>query len=243
MALMYKEQKFHIHASHCDFQDNLRAGAALDFFQDLACGNAEEIGVGFERVKKLGYIWVVLYEQVEVATRLPRFGEEVVVKTWPKPRGRLEFEREYEICDSTGNVLLQGISNWVLMDIKKRTLARGEDVEFQGEYVPFTNYPQKQRRKLNLNLDSYEREYRYEVLLSDLDHNLHMNNAKYLDILYNMQEITAYKPWKKAEVAFLHEAKWKDEILVKEFTRENKKCYQGALEETPCFEAILTLED
>lgn len=243
MAVMYKEQKFHIHTSHCDFEDKLRAGSALDFFQDLACGNAEEIGVGFEQVKSLGYIWAVLYEQAEVVTRLPNFGEEVVVKTWPKPRGRLEFEREYEICDGMGNVLIQGISNWVLMDIKKRTLVRGENVEFQGEYVSFTNYPQKQKRKLNLKADSYEREYKYKVLLSDLDHNLHMNNAKYLDILYNMQEIQTYKPWKRVEIAFLHEAKWNDEILIREFTQDNAKCYQGFLGETPCFEAILTMED
>lgn len=242
MAMMYKEQEFNIHTTHCDFQDNLRPSAALDFFQDLACMNADETGVGFEHVRSLGYIWVVMYEQFEVITRIPKFGEKIIVKTWPKPRGRLEFEREYEICDVQGNLSIKGISNWTLVDINKRTISRAENVVFQGDYLNKTNYPEKQKRRLNLKSDNYDLEYHYKVLLSDLDHNLHMNNAKYLDIIYNMQGMNHYKLWKKVEIAFLHEARLNDEITIKHFHLDDKECYQGYVNGNACFEAIVYLE-
>lgn len=243
MAVMYKEQEFTIHTTHCDFLDFLRPYSVLDFFQDLASTNADEIGVGFDYIKSLGYIWIVLYEQFEVVKGIPKFGDTIIVKTWPKPKGRLEFEREYEIWDRHNNLLIKGISNWALMDIEKRCIVRGERVDFLGEYYLKTNYPEKQKRKLNLSVEPTANDYAYKVLLSDLDHNLHVNNAKYLDILYNMQTVEHYKKWKKVEVSFLHEAQLNDEIVIRQTTIENKDCYKGYLGDTPCFEAVIIWEE
>lgn len=243
MAIMQKELKFNIHTTQCDFKSYLRPYATLDFFQDLAWQHAEEIGVGFDQTYQAGCFWVVLYEQFEVVSRLPKFGEEVIVKTWPRPRGRLEFLREYEICDVLGNKLIQGISNWVLIDKTTRTITRGNDVSFNGEYLDKTNYTDKQKRKLNLNDENYSYVYEYKVGLSDVDQNMHMNNSKYLDIIYNMQNIDSYRLWKKVEIAFIHEAKLNDVIKVKHFVLENKDCYKGYVNDTACFEAILYWEE
>jgi len=43
VAIMYKENKFSIHTTHCDFKSYLRPCAALDFFQDMASSHAELI--------------------------------------------------------------------------------------------------------------------------------------------------------------------------------------------------------
>lgn len=244
MAIMFLEKKFVIHTTHTDFKDIIRPYAILDFFQDLAGIHAEQIGVGFEDIAKLGYIWVVLYEQYEVLQNLCKYGDEIIVRTWPKPRGRLEFEREYEICDSNGNLIIKGISNWALIDINKRTIAKANDVNFNGEFYQRTNYTDKQKRKLNLKPENIIKEYNHQVVLSDLDHNMHMNNSKYLDILYNMQNINDYKICKKVEIAFIHEAKLNDIINVKYYKDENNRdCYIGFIDDKTCFEAILTTEE
>lgn len=242
MGVMFKERIFNIHTNNCDIKGALRASATLDFFQDLAGTHASEIGVGYENITALGYIWVVMYEQFEIVSRFPKFGESVIVRTWPKPRGRLEFEREYEICDQNNTLLIRGIANWTLMDVKRRCIAKGSDVVFIGDYYDRTNYTDKQKRRLNLVDDTYDFEYSHKVCLSDLDRNLHMNNSKYLDILYNMQKLEAYKSAKKVEIAFLHEARLNDEIKVRHFKDGTKDCYKGYVNDEVCFEAILYLD-
>ncbi len=243
MAVMFKQEKFNIHTSFVDFIDQLRPSAALDFFQDLAATHAKEIGVGFDDVYALGYIWVVMYEQLEVVKRLPKVGEEILVKTWPKSRGKLEFEREYEICDLEDQTLIKGISNWVLLEKERHTLVKANNVNYIGENYPKTNYFEKQKRRLNLNDSIYPFVFSHKVTLSDLDHNMHMNNAKYLDIIHNMQNFDKYKTWKKFEIAFLHEAKLNEEIKVKHFQENGLDCYKGYVEEQPCFEAIAYWEE
>ena len=81
-----------------------------------------------------------MYENYEVVSRLPKLGEEVIIRTWPKPRNRLEFEREYEMLDVDNNLLVKGISNWCLIDINKRMISKALDVSFIGEYVSYTRY-------------------------------------------------------------------------------------------------------
>lgn len=239
MAVMFKELKFKVHTTQCDFKEYLRAYAALDFFQDLAWLHAEEIGVGYQDTLNHNLAWVVMYEQFEVVSRLPKFGETVIVKTWPKERGRLECLREYEICDENNNLMIKGISNWVLINIGKRTLSRGSEIKFNGEYLDKTNYPEKQKRKLDLNDEGIDYSYSYKVLLSDIDTNHHMNNSKYLDIIHNMQDMDSYKLWDKVEIAFIHEAKINDIINVKRFKDDNKDCYKGYVNDVACFEAIV----
>ena len=243
MAIMYKENKFSIHTTHCDFKSYLRPCAALDFFQDMASSHAELIGVGYDNIMSKGYFWVVLYEQMEVVSRLPLVHEDIIVKTWPKARYKLEFEREYEMCDLDGNVLVKGVSNWVLLDAKTRMISKATDVEFDGEYFDKANYLEKQKRKLNLNLDNYDVEYKHKVSLSDLDCNMHMNNAKYADIIFNMQKPEGYKLWKKLEIAFIKEARLNEEITVRHQIIDGNNCYKGYINDEPCFEAILYLED
>lgn len=244
MSLMEKEMDFFIHSSQCDFNDNLKISAAFDYFQDLAGMHADEIGVGFEPTYALGYYWVIMYEQIEVVKRIPKFGDKIIVKTWPKPRGRLEFEREYAIYDENKDLLVKAISNWVLIDINRRTISKAENIKFNGEYVAYSNYEGKQKRRLNLPDNEFDSYYTYTVGIEDLDHNQHMNNTRYLNKILNMQSFDNYKKWKKCEIAFLHEARLNDTIKIGHYKdEEGIDCYKGYINDQLSFEVKLYLED
>ena len=64
-------------------------------------------------------------------------------------------------------------------------------------------------------------EYDYKVHMTDLDHNLHLNNARYLDIVYNMMIENGKKEIKKCEIAYISEARLDDIIHVKYFKIDN----------------------
>ena len=97
MATMLKERDYYVHTSMVDTEDKIRPAAILDLYQDLAGVHAEELGVGYDACYKMGLFWVVLYEEFETNNLYIPFGSKVKVRTWPRGRNRLEFEREYEM--------------------------------------------------------------------------------------------------------------------------------------------------
>lgn len=240
MAIMLYEDQFQVHTSECDTKDKMRPAAVLDFFQDVASVHAEKLGVGFEDLLKLNLYWVILYEEFEFIKDVSWL-HKVKVRTWPKSRTRLEFEREYELRSMDDELLVKGISNWCVINTNSRKLERGDSVVFNGEYYDYTNYPEKLSRRLKISTENPDKEWDYTVLLTDLDHNLHLNNAKYLDIIYNMH--VTDKRCKKAQIAFVSEAHLNDIIHITYKKTIDGDCYIGTVNDKVCFQAILTMED
>ena len=240
---MKKTMDFFVHTKDVDHNDIIRPSAILDLFQDLAGLHAEELGVGYQDLRKLNYAWVVLYQQFEMK-KLPPYLDKVYLTTWPKPKGRLEYEREYLLKDSKGEVLGQGISNWIVIDLSTRSLVRSDKVNFNGEFETFTNYPEKCKRKLNLKVEDIIDEVDCEVTLEDIDHNGHMNNARYLSLIQNnFYGFDSKKYVRTAEISYIKEAKYKDIIKIKHFAYNGCQAYVGYIEDELCFECLLGEEE
>ncbi|MGM9970332.1 MAG: acyl-[acyl-carrier-protein] thioesterase [Anaeroplasma sp.] len=225
MAILYKTQNIFIRTKECDLNDYLRPASVLDYFQDIAGVHATELGLGYDNMLKNNLFWVILYEQFEVIKEIPKYSDEVEICTWPKQSSKLQMEREYVIKNHSGEILIKGISNWAVIDSRTRRLARADKIIFNGEYYPYTNYQDKQVHKLGLKCDNFRHTYEYKINLSDLDHNKHLNNARYLDIVYNMGIIN-HKKYKRVQIAFLHEAYLNDVIRVGHFVDiNNNDCF------------------
>lgn len=239
---MKKTMEFFIQTKDVDFNDVIRPNAILDMFQDAAGLHAKDLGVGYEEMLKKNYAWVVLYQKFELVKMFP-YLDTVLLNTWPKPKSRLEFFREYLITNQTGETLVKGISNWVVIDLNTRGLVRSDSIEFQGEYVSFTNYPEKCKRKLNLNSNLIEDTFEYMVQLEDIDHNGHMNNARYLNILQKyLFEFGCKKYMKDVEIAYIKEAKYKECINIGHFTVDGKEAFIGYVNGEVCFECLIGVD-
>ena len=225
-----------------DFNDMIRPTAILDIFQDAAGLHAKDLGVGYEMLKQKNYAWVVLYQKFEIMRKLP-YLDTVLIHTWPKPKNRLEFAREYLITDKKEEPLVKGISNWVVIDLNSRGLIRSDSIMFDGEYVEYTNYPERCKRKLSLDSSLIETYFDYIVSLDDIDHNGHMNNARYLNILQNyLFTFGSKKYMKTVEIAYLKEAKYKDHLRIGHFVIENKEAFIGYVNDEICFESLIGVD-
>ena len=237
---MFKNMNFFIHTRDLDKYDIIKPSAILEFFQDIAGIHADELGIGYETCKQKNLAWVVLYQRFEIV-KIPPSLTNVNVKTWPKPKERLEFQREYLIEDLDGQTLVKGISNWVVIDLVSRNLVRTDKIDFNGEYYNYTNYNQKSKRKLSLDDKLIENYFTYKVQYDDLDHNGHMNNAKYLNIVYNnLGDIKSYV--KNLEIAYIKEAKIDDCLKIGMYKVESQYFYIGFLNDEKCFECIIGVE-
>lgn len=243
MAVMYKSINYNVRERDVNFNDQIRPATVLDYFQDVAGIHATELGLGYEPMIKMNLFWVILYVTFDVVGEMPSFGQTIKINTWPKSQTRLEAEREYEIRDANDNLLIKGISNWCLINSETRRLEKADKLVFPGEYYDKTNYEGKCKRRLGLQPTNITAEYNYKVHLTDLDHNLHLNNARYLDIVYNMFVENGKKKYKKCEIAFISEARLNDIINVKYFKVDNKDCYQGFVNGDLSFEVVLEVEE
>jgi acyl-ACP thioesterase len=234
MALMYYERNYFVQTRDCDQYDNFKPSSVLDYFSDIASYHADMIGVGYKATLEMGLYWVVLFQEFEIMDNSVKPNDEIIISTWPSAHYKLEYERDFLITDINKKPIIKGRSNWVLIDVEKRMIKRANP-NFNGEMMDYRNYEEKSKRKLDLSSDVYIKEEDYVVRKTDLDHNLHMNNARYLDVVFNMVDFKA----KKVEIAFIKEARLGDTINVKYYKNENNHSFIGLIEGTKCFECVI----
>lgn len=226
-----------------DIHDIMKPVAILDIFQDVSGIHAEALKVGYQDLRALGYAWVVLYQEFEIVN-IPPYSREVEVVTWPKPKQRIEFEREFLMQSMEGVPLVKGISNWAVISLDDHRLVRASEVNFSGIYYDFTNYPEKTVRKLHLDATKIEDWFYHEVLYDDLDHNGHMNNARYVNIIYNHYPFYNHNQYiNKVRIAYIKEAKYLEKIKFGHYSLEDKEAYIGYINDELCFECIVEVKN
>lgn len=240
---MYKRITMPIQTKDVDINDYIRPSTVLDYFQDIAGIHANLLGLGADTMLDMGLLWIIIGERFDVVSRVPSYGEEITIVSWPKNQDKLFMEREYEIRDIHNELLITGISLWVLVNKDTHKLERADKAKFPGLYYENTNYNEVTKRKLNLCPKDIINEYDYKVCLTDYDHNKHLNNARYLDIIYNMYDKDYNLLFNSCEIAFHHEALQNEIIHVKHFKDGIYDCYCGYVGDELSFEVKMVLKE
>lgn len=179
-------KEYTLRGSDFDCFKQIKPSAVMDLFQEVAGQHAQLLGVGFSDMEAKGLLWVVLKVKYSVV-KAPKLYEKVSVLTWPLEQRRLDFQREYQIQDDNGEVLIKGTSQWAVIDKNTRKLTKAENVykNING-YCNDVNFAEKL-----LRIGDFEGE-KVSTVKSEFSHtdpNLHVNNAKYgdyvLDAIYN----------------------------------------------------------
>ena len=176
--MLYYEKKISLRVSDFDRFDRLTPQAALDIFQLVATEHAEKLGIGYGAMLAKNLFWVLVRCRYDLIKN-PAYCSDVIVKTWPKKEGRIDFDREYEITDEKGETLVTGTSKWCVVNAATRRISVGGEVRYgDREFYEKTAYPDGLGKIKDFPTDGFlsaAGRTRY----SDLDHNGHVNNAKY----------------------------------------------------------------
>lgn len=171
------EQKFYIYSYLVDDKQFLTLSYLMCFLQEAAWAHSNNVNVGWSFLQSKNMFWALtkFYLHIE---RLPKWEEEIFVKTWAKPVELIIHPRDFEVFDSNGNSIIKASSEWVILD---RTNFRPQKHVFDDEdrmiasiHAIETKIPKVQ--KLDLNDASVFN----KVLHSDIDMNQHVNNTRYL---------------------------------------------------------------
>ena len=209
MKIMKYSTKITLFASYFDYNDNLSTKSILNIFQDVAAIHAEELGVGYLAMLEKNLYWVLSRIKIDII-KMPKPNQTVIVETWPHVKGRIDFDRDLKISSENGETLIIGTSKWCVIDTINRTLQRTDNVNYNGEYCSLVNYAER-FTKINLPTQNLTSKFVHTVRFSDLDHNKHMNNTNYANLVLNAVNNKTYSHF---EINFNSECVLGNEINV-----------------------------
>lgn len=176
MSSVYKKI-FTVTNNQLNKNDHLTIGSILDISQEISGNHADTINVGFDDLQKRRLFWVVVRNHIEVFRHL-KVGKSLEVETYPLMRKFVEYPREVKFYDN-GELILVCNTTWVVIDLDKFEF-QSEDLIAQDLCQTPSYFSQKFKKLPRKNKEDLKFVKTEEVTYSMLDHNNHMNNAKYL---------------------------------------------------------------
>ena len=114
------EEQIKIKYSETDQNLAMKPYALLNFLQDIASQNAEDLGFGYSFIKPKNYAWFLIKYRMEFE-EYPYDIQELTLKTEPRGYNRLFAYRDFELFK--GKKLLGRMhSMWSMVDIDSRSM-------------------------------------------------------------------------------------------------------------------------
>lgn len=195
-----------ISVNSCDAEGRIKPSAYFTLFQNAASLHADKLGVGYEELIKNDVIWMLVRCRYDVLCA-PKFEQEVEVKTYPLPPRGIDFDREYVISDKSGKKLVIGTSKWCLCNYKTRKLIiRGKYGYNTQDFTEERQYDGGLKKIADFQTDGFN-EFTAKTYFTDLDHNGHVNNTRYLDFILNAVHGDLSGDIKYLEIDYISEMK------------------------------------
>lgn len=210
-----KEYAVHVYETGPD--GKLSLSALFDYFQDIASDHAVKLGYGRDELMKNNHFWVLsrIYSRIE---ELPEWSEKLIIRTWPRGTDRLFALRDFEARFSDGRIAARATSSWLIVDYSTKRVKRPDEDLSRLSFMPDRRgILERNADKLEPAAEMQEQGQPFTVKISDLDVNLHTNNARYLRWVtdsYDLDFIMNNVPV-SAEINYLAESRFSDNIVIR----------------------------
>ena len=172
-----REEKFTVKSYECQPDGNIKTACLMQYLQEAAALHAEELGFGVDRLNTINSYWVLSNIRIEI-DRLPKWNDEITVKTWPSGYNRLIATREFVAKDQNDDELFRASSQWMVLD-KQRN--RPKNLFRIDLSLPKTGEKALSGKLVRLEpQDDYSEVDRISVPYSSIDLNGHVNNTEYV---------------------------------------------------------------
>ncbi|HFH9837238.1 TPA: acyl-ACP thioesterase domain-containing protein [Streptococcus suis] len=203
MGLKYKEN-FTIPFDMVDVKQEIKLPDFISYCLGLSGRQSENLGRSDLYVyQEFGLIWVVTDYELTIK-RLPKYNETITIETEAVAYNKFFCHRMFYIYDEKGNLLLDILCYFVLIDFESRKVAPVPEeliAPYQSEQVK--KLPRAPKYQELQDFD----EKTFHIRYFDIDMNGHVNNGKYLEWMYEAlgyDFLLCYVP-KKIQLKYLKE--------------------------------------
>lgn len=194
----------------------------LRFLQEAAANHAEILRVGGEELVEQDLMWVLSRLRLKMH-RTPKWHDDITVETWPSKRTKgVRAHRDFRIIDGAGAELGVASSMWLLLSRKNRRPVR------IPEFLDQSRWPGLEEDLLvDSEVESFvDEEYRkdFDVCVTHLDFNNHVNNVCYLEWALNSLPVEIFESCILDDILlnFLAEAPLDDVVTTRSKTLANE---------------------
>ena len=160
-----------------DANQLMRPTAMLDLMQEAANVNASTLGFGYDELINSNTAWVLSRTHVKFIN-MPKWRQEVNLKTWHKGVAKLFHLRDFILSDMDGNPMVLATTSWLIIDLNTRRLVRNSDLALSDTAMDAIETPAD---KVVIPVDiEPELVRKHPITWSEIDTNGHVNNVKYV---------------------------------------------------------------
>lgn len=229
MKHLKREDRYLIYWYDADITGTVKASAVCNYLQESAWRHAAELGFGFEDMESSKQVWVIVSFKLKME-KLPRWGDKILVETWPRKVEKIIAMRDFRIKGLDGTSLGAATSSWMVLDIDTRRPCRLDDLESLLNHVQDSKALDKDAPLLK-NSSSLEYNFEHKVQYSEIDHNGHVNNTRYIDWCYNTLPASFHRKnqFNELIVNYLSEVREEEVIQIdRNGTNEGLTLFQGS---------------
>ncbi len=219
--------------------ETLRISSLMRYFQSLAIEDLNRQGMSYEFLREHNMVFVLTKYAIHISEKI-RSDMTYDFITFPCLVNGPAFIRDFTVCDSDGNRIVEASSEWVLINFETRRLLRPSalpgTVKSDGKIHDF--YPAR-----TFVCEEEDFIYEFVVTHSLLDENRHMNNCNYLNVIYDgfYSHDRLISPVADLDINFAHEALLGDLLQIRYHFEDGSyhiSCH-NTTKDNVCFTAVL----
>lgn len=234
-------KKHIVNSYEVDYNRSLRLDNLFMLMQDVATIAANELGVGKDKLDKYDSAWVLSRIQINIKDSILE-NDEMSLTTWPCKPMFTFHPRCITINDEKGNVIVEAVTIWTILDLKNRSLANLDLFELgfptDLEIKPILPLPKK--------IDTSKVEFikKYTPRYSDIDVNNHVNNTKYITWMLDLLPFEEVRNMKIKSITtnYIHEVVYGDEVDLCYIKEGNTYTFAFKKNDEVCFSAFIEVE-
>lgn len=223
-----------------DINNRLRPHAFMNIIQELANEHASRLKFGYDELMALDQVWVLSRFRAKF-NNYPKWGDRYFAETWHKGKQGLFGLRDFALFINNGNetyssskvadAAITATSSWLIINTKTRRIERNNAFNASEEansMANFVNAVSEPCEKLHAP-ENLAKCGEHIVCYSDLDFNLHANNAKYIDWIMDNIDIGVLKnlSLKEFQINFNTEARIGDKVDIFSDIAEKTASFAG----------------
>jgi medium-chain acyl-[acyl-carrier-protein] hydrolase len=219
------EKEYRVHVYETGPDGKLSLYSLFNYLQDIASDHAVKLGFGRDDLMKNNQIWVLsrIYAEIE---RMPIWEDTIILRTWPNGTDKLFALRNYEVRFTDGRHIASGTSSWLILDQTTKRVQRPDSILTTYNFELHVNKsPLRYAGKIGPAGENSKVSQQFKVNVSDLDVNLHTNNARYLKWAcdsYDLDFVMGNEP-QSAEINYLAESRFDEEIIIRTSSENGNK--------------------
>ena len=197
----------------------LTFSAQLRYQQEAGELHFAEGHLGFAALASLGIAFVIVQNNT-VIYRRPEACEPITVTTWSEGVRGVKFFRRYRFQDAAGEVLIDSMAVFVLVDVKAHKMLRSTEFPFTITHAPEEPHTCPLPPRLR-EAEAMPTVGTVSVGRSLLDFNAHLNHTRYADLMLDALSEDEAKAVTGYSILFSHEAKEGDTLRMKKAVEED----------------------